>query len=201
MMIPIQIGAIIFGIPVAGPSAPTPMRLLTRLEAAARPRTLWLLGIGIVVFGLAELPALIAMSAHGTGVIGFERAGTTRRLNEILFAWGTPGRKAAEAHVFIDLGFIACYGLLLAGACLRLGSLYRQSDRPRLARVASAFAYAALLAASVNILQKLVLWLELHRHTEQPLPAIASWCAVITSLLALTVVLFVALGALAARRL
>ncbi|HVA18579.1 MAG TPA: hypothetical protein VMU55_00215, partial [Solirubrobacteraceae bacterium] len=145
--------------------------------------------------------ALVTMSAHGTGVLGFERAGTTHRLNEILFVWGPHGRGAAEAHVFIDLGFIACYGLLLTGICVRLGRLYQRSGHSRVAQIATAFVWAALIAAIVNMLQKLMLWLELHGHTAQPLPALASLCAAITSLLAIAVVLFAIFAALAARRL
>ena len=170
-----------------------------RFEGAAGRRALWLLGLGMVLFGLAELPALVTMSAHGTGVLGFERAGTTRRLNEILFVWGTHGRGAAEAHVFIDLGFIVCYGLLLAGMCVRLWRVYWQSGHPRVAQIAAGLAWAALIAATINILQKLILWLELHGHTAQPLPALASLCAAITSLLAIAVVLFAIIAALAAR--
>jgi len=172
-----------------------------RFEGAGGRRALWLFALGMVLFGLAELPALVIMSAHGTGVLGFERAGTTRRLNEILSVWGTPGRGAAEAHVFIDLGFIACYGLLLTGMCVRFGRLYQRSGHPRVAQIATAFAWATLTAAIVNMLQKIILWLELHGHTEQPLPALASLCAAITSLLAIAVVLFAIFAALAARRL
>jgi hypothetical protein len=177
------------------------MPFANRFEGASGRRALWLLGLGMVLFGLAELPALVTMSAHGTGVLGLERAGTTRRLNEILFVWGPHGRGAAEAHVFIDLGFIACYGLLLAGVCVRLWSRYTQSGHPRIAQIAHGLAWAALIAATVNIVQKLILWLELHGHTAQPLPALASLCAAITSLLAIAVVLFVVIAALAARRL
>jgi hypothetical protein len=175
--------------------------LADRFEGAGGRHALLLLALGMVLFGLAELPALVTMSAHGTGVLGFERAGTTRRLNEILSVWGTHGRAAAEAHVFIDLGFIACYGLLLAGMCVRLGRLYQRSGHPRVTQIATAFAWAALVAATVNVLQKLVLWLELHGHTAEPLPALASLCAAITSLLAAAVVLFAIITALAARRL
>jgi hypothetical protein len=172
-----------------------------RFEGAGGRRALWLLGLGMVLFGLAELPALVIMSAHGTGVLGFERAGTTRRLNKILSVWGTHGRGAAEAHVFIDLGFIACYGLLLTGMCVRFGRLYQRSGHSRVAQVATAFAWAVLIAAVVNMLQKLMLWLELHGHTAQPLPALASLCAAITSLLAVAVVLFAIIAALVARQL
>lgn len=172
-----------------------------RFEGAGGRRALWLLGLAMVLFGLAELPALVTMSAHGTGVLGFERAGTTQRLDEILSVWGPHGRGAAEVHVFIDLGFIACYGLLLAGMCVRLRLLYQRSGHPRVAQIATAFAWGALIAATVNILQKLILWLELHGHTAQPLPMLASLCAAVTSLLAITVVLFAVIAALAARRL
>jgi hypothetical protein len=201
MMISIQIALIISAVTVIVSRLELRVPFANRFEGASGRRALWLLGLGMVLFGLAELPALVIMSAHGTGVLGFERAGTTRRLNEILFLWGTDGRGAAEVHVFIDLGFIACYGLLLAGMCVRLGNFYTQSDQPRVAQIATAFACAALIAATVNILQKLILWLELHGHTAQPLPALASWCAAITSLLAITVVLFAVIAVLAARQL
>jgi hypothetical protein len=152
----------------------------------------------MVLFGLVELPALVTMNAHGTGVLGFEQAGTTRRLDRILSVWGAHGRSAAEAHVFLDLGFIACYGLLLAGMCVRLGRLYHESGHPRVAQIAAGLAWAALIAATVNVLQKLVLWLELNGHTAQPLPALASLCAAMTSALAIAALLFSITGALAA---
>ncbi len=173
--------------------------LADRFEGAGGRRALWLLALGMVLFGLAELPALITMGAHGTGVLGFERAGTTHRLDEIMSTWGPHGRAAAEAHVFLDLGFIVCYGLLLTGMCIRLRRLYQQSDHLRVAQIATAFAWAALTAATANVLQKVVLWLELHGHTAQPLPTIASLCAAITSLLAIAVVLFCIASAFAPR--
>lgn len=183
-------------------SHPTPrIPFADHFEGASGRRTLWRLALGMLLFGLAELPALVIMAAHGTGVLGFEQAGTAHRLNEILSGWGPDGRVAAEAHVFIDLGFIACYGLLLAGMCARLRHRYRQSGHPRVAQIAAVFAWAALIAATVNVLQKIILWLELHGHTTQLLPALASLCAAITSLLAIAVVLFAIIAALAARQL
>jgi hypothetical protein len=199
MIISIQIVDIIPTVTASVSPSRLPRPFADRFDGAGGRRALWLLALGMVLFGLAELPALVTMSAHGTGVLGFERAATTRRLNEILFVWGPHGRAAAEAHVFIDLGFIACYGLLLTGMCVRLGRLYQRSGHTHVARTAVVFTWAALIAATVNILQKLILWLELHGHTAQPLPELASWCAAITSLLAAAVVLFSTGGALAAR--
>jgi hypothetical protein len=70
------------------------MPFADRFEGASGCRALWLLGLGMVLFGLAELPALVIMSTHGAGVLGFERAGTTHRLDQILSVWGTDGRGA-----------------------------------------------------------------------------------------------------------
>lgn len=193
---------VIIPVVTLAPSAETLQAALAdRFEGVAGLRRLWMLGLGMVAFGLAELPSLVTMSAHGTSVLGFERAGTTRRLNEILLSWGRSGRAAAEAHVFIDLGFIACYGLLLAGLCIRLWRRYRQAHHPRVAKIGAGFAWAALIAATVNILQKLLLWLELHGRSAQPFPAAASLCAAITSILATAVVLFVIVATLAGRQL
>jgi hypothetical protein len=173
--------------------------LVRRFEGPGGRRALWLLGLGMLLFGLAELPALVIMSTHGTGVLGFERAGSTHRLNEILLGWGTDGRGAAEAHVFIDLGFIACYGLLLIGACGRLASLYGRASHRLIANLAGVLAWGGLFVAAITVLQKLPTWPELHGHTAQPFPALASLCAAITSLLAIAAVIFSVAGAIAAR--
>jgi hypothetical protein len=173
--------------------------LVHRFEGPGGRRPLWLLGLGMLLFGLAELPALVIMSTHGTGVLGFELAGNTRRLNAVLLGWGADGRGAGEAHVFIDLGFIACYGLLLTGMCGRVASLYGRAGHRRVADLAGVLAWASLFAATVNVLQKFILWLELHGHTAQPFPALASLCAAITSLLAIAAVIFSVAGAIAAR--
>ncbi|HEY1688868.1 MAG TPA: hypothetical protein VGF95_08390 [Solirubrobacteraceae bacterium] len=155
-------------------------------------RALCLIAAGMLAFGAAELPALASMSAHGTSVLGFELAGSTSRLRTILTRWGDPGRSAAERHVLLDLGFIVGYGLLLAGICTRLAGSLRARGRDRLATVAALLAWAALLAAIANLVQKLLLWLELHGHTAQPLPAIAMACDIVTFGLALPAALFAA---------
>jgi hypothetical protein len=174
--------------------------LAHRFEGSIGKRLLWLLGLGLLAFGAAELPALATMSSHGTGVLGFELAGNTHRLQEILSRWGPSGRGAAHEHVLIDLGFIACYGLLLAGVCGRLVISFELVKHRRAATIACLLAWAALLAATVNTLQKGVLWLELQGHTAQPLPAIAAMCNVVTNTLAASAALFAIGGAIAIRR-
>jgi hypothetical protein len=172
-----------------------------RFEGVRGRRLLWL-GAGLMlVFGVAELPALARMSAHGTGVLGFEFAGSTHRMREILASWGSAGRGGAREHVFIDLGFIVGYALLLVGACGPLAGRFDRQGHPRAAAVAALLAWAALTAATINALQKVLLWLEIHGHIAQPLPALAAVCGAITFALATSAALFAAFGAIATRRL
>jgi hypothetical protein len=155
----------------------------------------------MLAFGAAELPALARMSSHGTGVLGFEFAGSTHRMHEILTRWGSVGRSGAQEHVFIDLGYILGYGLLLVGVCSRLAGRFERTSRTSAAAVAALLAWAALVAAVVNALQKIVLWLELHGHIAQPLPALAAACGTITFIFALSAALFAFVGMIAVRRL
>jgi hypothetical protein len=121
-------------------------------------------------------------------------------MHEILARWGSAGLAGARDHVLIDLGFILGYGLLLVGACSRLAGRFGHHGRMRAAAIAGLLAWAALGAASVNALQKLLLWLEIHGHIAEPLPALAAACGAITFALATSAALFAALGAIAARR-
>ncbi len=154
----------------------------------------------MLAFGAAELPALARMSSHGTGVLGFEFAGSTHRMQEILTRWGSAGRTAAQWHVFIDLGFILGYGLLLIGLCGRLAERFEREGHSRAASVAALLAWGALIAAIVNALQKIILWLELHGHIAQPLPTLAAVGGTITFTFAISAALFAAVGTIAMRR-
>lgn len=171
-----------------------------RFQERGGRRLLWGCAVGVLVFGVAELPALARMSSHGASVLGFELAGSTQRLREILGQWGATGRGAAGEHVLIDLGFIACYGALLFGACSRLASRFEERRQPRAATVAAVMTWAGLTAAAINLAQKILLWLELHGHLAQPLPGLAAVCGVLTIVLGLSAALFALGGALALRR-
>lgn len=174
--------------------------LAHRFDGVAGRRLLWLAGIVMLAFGAAELPALSRMSSHGTGVLGFEFAAGTHRMHEILARWGPTGHAAAQQHVFIDLGFILGYGLLLIGLCGRLAERLERDGRSRAARIAVLLAWGALIAAIANALQKIVLWLELHGHIAQPLPVLAAVCGTITFALAISAALFAIGGMIALRR-
>lgn len=174
--------------------------LADRFDGVAGRRLLWLAGIVMLAFGAAELPTLSRMSSHGTGVLGFEFAASTHRMHEILTRWGPAGQAAAQQHVFIDLGFILGYGLLLIGLCVRLAGRLQREGHSQAARVATLLAWGVLIAAVANALQKVVLWLELHGHIAQPLPALAAACGTITFTLAVSAALFAIVGMIVMRR-
>jgi hypothetical protein len=121
-------------------------------------------------------------------------------MHEILTRWGSAGLAGAREHVLIDLGFILGYGLLLVGACARLVERFERQGHTSAAVVAALLAWAALTAAAVNALQKVLLWLEIHGHIAQPLPGLAAACGAITFVLATSAALFAAFGVIAIRR-
>ena len=182
--------------PHGNPRAP----FAPRFEGVAGRRLLWLAAVVMLAFGAAELPALARMSSHGTGVLGFEFAGSTDRLRAILARWGSTGLAGAREHVLIDLGFILGYGVLLVGACARLSGRFQARGHMRAASIAALLAWGALIAAVVNVLQKLLLWLEVHGHIAQPLPALAAACGAVTFALAVPAALFAITGTIALRR-
>jgi hypothetical protein len=151
-------------------------------------------------FGAAELPALATMSAHGTSVLGFELAGSMGRLHAILARWGAQGRAAAEQHVLLDSGFIVCYGLLLMGICARLASSLSTAGRRRLPVVATLLGWGALVAATANLAQKVILWIELHQQATALLPALAAACDIAIFALVVPAVLFAAAATVLIRR-
>lgn len=187
--------------PAASPHRNLRAPFARRLDDVAGRRLLWLAAIVMLAFGAAELPALARMSSHGTGVLGFEFAGDTDRMREILALWGSTGLSGARQHVIIDLGFILGYGVLLVGGCGRLSRRFEARGHMRAATIAALLAWGALIAAVVNVIEKLLLWLEIHGHIAQPLPALAAACGAITFTLALSAALFTVLGTIMLRRL
>lgn len=49
----------------------------------------------------------------GPGIIPFELAGTPARAESIMARWGSRGRRAARASLWLDFGYMATYGVLV----------------------------------------------------------------------------------------
>jgi hypothetical protein len=83
---------------------------------------------------------------------------------------------------------------------LWLAGRFERQGHPRAAAVAAWLASGVLVAALVNALQKTVLYLEVHGHIAQPLPALAAVCGAIAITLAISAALFAIAGMIAVRR-
>jgi hypothetical protein len=134
---------------------------------------LWVLAAVTLVFGLAQTPALGTMSDRGTGILGFELAGSSDRADEIVTEWGPKGRSAARQSLVLDYGYLVGYGLLIAGACVVVGERAARLGRRRLAAAAPVLAWAALAAAACDALENVNLLIVAGQHTAQPWPGLA----------------------------
>ena len=134
------------------------------------------------------------MSDRGTGIVAFELAESSGEAHDIVTEWGAKGRSAASRSLILDYGYLVGYGLLLAGACVAVGERAERRGRPRIARVAPALAWAALIAAGCDALENVNLLLVAGQHTGQPWPGLAFWFATGKFFLSGSALLFVFVG-------
>ena len=52
--------------------------------------------------------------AGGPGIIPFELAGNASRAEAIMARWGSDGQRAARLSLWLDFGYMATYGTLMA---------------------------------------------------------------------------------------
>lgn len=166
---------------------------------AGRPRVLWALAAMALVCGVAMLPAMSTMADHGASLIAFESAGSVARSEEILAAWGDPGKTAAWWQLALDTPFLVGYGLFAAGACAAVARRAAGVGKTRLVRSAALVAWCGPLAAGVDLLQNVSLALILSGRVTQPWPRIAAICGPATTTLMAVALLFALAGAIATR--
>jgi hypothetical protein len=171
-----------------GPRLPALFRL------AGRGRSLLALLALTVVSGLAMLPALSTMAAHGATLIDFESAGSVARSQEILAEWGSAGKTAMWWQLALDLPFLIGYGLLAAGACAAVAERAVAGEMPGLARAAAVFAWLGPVGAAADLLQNISLALVLGGASGQPWPRISALAGPVTTTLVALAALFAACG-------
>lgn len=140
--------------------------------------------IGAVLIGLDTR----MMDAGGTGIIGFELAGSEDRAGEILADWGDEGTDAARASLWIDCAFLVTYGtfLVLAAAATREIALAR--GWARMARLGTAVMLAAVAAAVFDAIEDVGLLVALDGNGGSVAPRLAQVCASLKfALLAVTI--------------
>lgn len=146
-------------------------------------RRLLALAAVTLLSGAAMLPAMRTMSDHGESLLAFEGAGSVERSEEIVAAWGEPGKRAAWWQLALDTPFLIAYGLFAAGACAAVASRAAATGRARLRRAAELLSWFGPLAAAADLLQNVSLAMILTGHVVQPWPRISAVCGSATTIL------------------
>ncbi len=160
------------------------------------PRNKILILITVVAFVLTVLISQLIMApieaelkgATGYGVIEFEFAWTSERINTIFKAWGSEGKKKEVFVTYVDFLFIPCYSLFMAGCVL----LVTRKLEGKLQEVGLYMTIMPLIAGIFDVIENINLLLML---TDESFvwslsPFIASLCATIKFSLLFIVILF-----------
>jgi hypothetical protein len=170
----------------------------TPSEAGSRPGR-ELLGWFLLFFGAGalQLPALGRMAMQDVSIMQFELMFTPTEASRLVAMLGPDGLSAARQQLFLDFGYLVIYGVLLWKACRLLGLRAGRRGAGRVAKLAPAFAWAAVIAAVCDAVEDVSLLLVTYGHTDQPWPALASGYATAKFVLFGAVVLFLLVGVLA----
>lgn len=161
----------------------------------SRRQLLVLAGIATVAFWVALFVLDQKLKdAGGPSIVGFELAGSEHRAAEIVAEWGTDGHDYARWSLWIDFGFMLCYGTFfaLAGAATR--DFGRANGLRRLAAVGVFAPPAAVAAALFDAAENTFLLLALGGHGGSAAPFLATACAGVKFLLIVFAILYVLWG-------
>jgi hypothetical protein len=165
----------------------------------SRKQLLVLAGIAMVAFWavLFVLDQKLK-DAGGPSIVGFELAGSEQRAAEIVAEWGPDAHDEARWSLWIDFGFMLCYGTFLALAAAATRDFARENGLRRLAALGAFAPPAAVAAAVFDAAENVFLLLALGGHGGSVAPPLATACASIKFLLIVFAVLYILWG-LAAR--
>jgi hypothetical protein len=163
-------------------------------------RRLLALAAVALLSGAAMLPAMRTMSDHGESLFAFEGAGSVERSEEIVSAWGEPGKRAAWWQLALDTPFLIAYGLFAAGACAAVASRAARAGKARLRHAAALLIWFGPLAAAADLLQNVSLAMILTGHVVQPWPRISAVCGSATTILMAIALTFALAGWFVTRR-
>jgi hypothetical protein len=163
------------------------------------PRFFWpLLGLTfllIIVFGITGAP--LTTEAAPYGVVSFELAGTVRKAEQILASWDMDVRQRATFSLGLDFLFIAVYASTIAFGCGMAALILQRSGWP-LARWGNPLSWAVILAAMLDIVENIALYIVIFGFVTSPWPEIARWCALLKFALIFIAIVYVLYGGVVA---
>jgi hypothetical protein len=126
------------------------------------------------------------------GIVSLELAGTSERTRFIMDAWGPELQDRARTVQRWDYPFIIAYTLVLAFAVAGVGVILR--DQRFIAELSGIFAWAAVAAGVLDVVENLALTRVLNSETSQPWPRIAQIAAGGKFVLLFAIAAFLILG-------
>jgi hypothetical protein len=181
---------------VATPNTlPSPMSTVARYLSINRKRALAVLGAATVGFTVA----LYLLDPHvqgfgGTGISGFEFAGSRSRAAQVMAEWGAEGQRLARLGLLLDYGYMLSYGLFFALAGFAIRDTARAREWRRMARAGAVIPYFALAAACFDASENAALLLTLGGHGGSFAPPFATVCSSIKWTLISIAILYVLWG-------
>jgi hypothetical protein len=143
-----------------------------------RKRALVVLGAATVAFTIALYLLDPKVQGYGgTGIGGFEFAGSRSHATQIVTEWGAEGRHLAHIGLLLDYGYMLSYGLFFALSGFAIRDVARARGWRRMAKAGIVVPYFALAAACFDAGENLALLLTLGGHGGSFAPPFATVCA------------------------
>ncbi len=162
------------------------------LSAPRRRRLMWLF------IGLALLASFISMginqplrtAAAPQGIISYEFASNLTTAQTIINSWSAPAKLRAAFGLGFDFLYPVVYGLAISLAVVVASGAFR--GRPT--QLGAWLAWGVWLAAALDYVENIALWLLLQGSNNGLLPQIAYWCATFKFLLLFLAILYALWG-------
>lgn len=165
-----------------------------------RRRWLWTLGIAtLVLFAILAVIDRQMTKTGGPGIVGFELARTPERAAEILGQWGSSGRDAARASLWLDFVYLATYGAFLWLAIRAMRDAFVRRAMDGFARFGERIALLPVIGAACDAVEDVFLLLVLGGHGGDSAPAIATAFASVKFVCLAIVVPYLLVGLIAMR--
>jgi hypothetical protein len=129
-------------------------------------RTLWSIAAlsGVLVAVLSVKLSAIDGALKPYGIVCYEFAGSAERALRMYSAWGEAGREAARTSLRYDVPYLLAYPFLFSSLTL----LAARTVSGWLAALGTWLAVAPFVAAVLDALEDLALWLALDRFQQPP---------------------------------
>jgi hypothetical protein len=124
--------------------------------------------------GALQLPALGRMAMRDVDILEFELMFSSSEAMRLLAMLGPDGIAAVRQQLLVDFGYLVIYGVLLWKGCRLLGARAARVGPTWVAKLASTFAWAGVVAAVCDAVENVSLLLVSYGNTAQPWPALAS---------------------------